>query len=264
MPIKYDSEYNKRIAKDVKNFNAKRKRAIARGYKNVPEHLKVSELKSRYTTKKAMESQLRQLRRFTQNRGYDVLKKVEKQGGAEAIKWEWNYLKSNVKLAKEFYQRQYDLLASKVGEFPGERMQLDAIAAKLQTLDLDVRYMDQSQFNSFRAAIRGFMNYPKKLKAGYRGFLSEVDLVMTMVGIDEERKKKFFNKVNTLYPEQFNYLYQKSDLISRIYELADSPIYTGGELKLNTTVDIAEDLIETLLEETDELVKEAKEKMPKV
>jgi len=255
MAIRYDKSYNAKIAQVVKRFNEKRNRAIKRGFKDVPAPIKVSDLKARYTTRSEMNKQLTQLSKFASN-GYDVLKEVENQGGAKSIKWELSYLKSNLKSAKEYYKKQYALISSKVGDFPGERMRLDAISKKLNTLDLDLAYMNQSQFNSYRAAIKEFINKPKKLAAGYRGFLTEVDNVMTMVGIDEERKKIFFDKINTLNPEQFYYLFEKSDLVSRVFELADSPVY--GDIKLNTTEDIAEELIETLLEETDELVKKAK------
>lgn len=256
MAIRYDKSYNAKIAQVVKRFNEKRNRAIKRGFKDVPAPIKVSDLKARYTTRSEMNKQLTQLSKFA-SRGYDVLKEVENQGGAKAIKWELSYLKSNLELSKEYYKKQYALIASKVGDFPGERMRLDTISKKLSTLELDLAYMTQSQFNSYRAAIKEFINKPKKMMAGYRGFLKEVDNVMTMVGIKEDKKKLFFSKIDTLTPEQFNYLFEKSDIVSRVYDLADSPTYEHG-IKLNTTEDIAEDLIETLLEETDDLVKKAK------
>lgn len=257
MAIRYDKVYNAKIAQTVKRFNEKRNRAIKRGFKNVPAPIKVSDLKARYTSRSELNKQLTQLNKFSKQ-GYDILRNVENQGGAKAIKWELSYLKSNAKAAKEFFNREYKIISSKVGDFPGERMRLDAIAKKLSTLDLDVTYMNQSQFNSYRSAINEFINKPKKSAAGYRGFLSEVEKVMTMVGIDKDTQNTFFDKISVLSHEQFNKLYQTNDLISRIYEIADSPEY-DETIKLNTTVDEARDLINTLLEETDDIVAEAQQ-----
>lgn len=257
MAIRYDSTYNAKINRVVKNFNQKRNRAIKRGFKNVPDPIKVSDLKARYTTRKELNKQLQQLANFSKGRN-DVLRKVENEGGATAIKWEYDYLKSNVKAAKEYFKKEYRLIASKVGDFPGERMRLDNIAKKLATLDLDLAYMNQSQFNSYRAAIKEYINKPKNYGAGYRGFLREVDSVMTMVGIPDSAKNTFFEKISVLTPDQFHQLYETSDLVSRIFELADSPSYSGT-IKLNTSDEEAKDLIDTLLEETDDLVAKALE-----
>lgn len=257
MAIRYDANYNAKINRVVKNFNQKRNRAIKRGFKNVPQPIKVSDLKARYTSRRELNKQLTQLTKFSRG-GDAVLRKVENQGGATAIKWELDYLKANVKAAREFFADEYRTVAAKVGDFPGERMRLDTIAKKLSTLDLDLAYMSQSQFNSYRAAINEYINKPKSYAAGYRGFLAEVEGVMRLVGIAEAEIDKFFEKFKVLTPEQFHQLYENSDLIGRVYELADSPIYEGG-LKLTTSKDETRDLIETLMEETDDLVDMAKQ-----
>ena len=255
MAIRYDKDYNAKINRVVRNFNQKRNRAIKRGFKNVPAPIKVSDLKARYTSRSEMNKQLTQLLRFSKGRD-DALRKVENEGGATAIKWEFDYLKSNLKGAKEYFNREYKIVSSKVGDFPGERMRLDNIAKKLSILDLDLAYMNQSQFNSYRSAIYEYINKPKNYGAAYRGFLSEVENVMTLVGIPEKSKKLFFDKFSVLTPEQFNTLYQTSDLISRIYDLADSPKYTG-RVQINTSKEDTIDLISTLMDETDDLVKKA-------
>ena len=257
MAIRYDANYNAKINRVVKNFNQKRNRAIKRGFKNVPAPIKVSDLKARYTSRRELNKQLTQLSRFSRG-GDAVLREIENEGGATAIKWEFDYLKSNVKAAKQFFADEYRTVAAKVGDFPGERMRLDAIAKKLSTLDLDLAYMNQSQFNSYRAAINEYINKPKSYAAGYRGFLAEVEGVMRLVGIAEGEIDKFFEKFKVLTPEQFHQLYENSDLIGRVYELADSPIYEGG-VKLTTSKDETRDLIETLMEETDDLVDMAKQ-----
>lgn len=257
MAIRYDKSYNAEIRKVVRNFNLKRNRAIKRGFKNVPAPIKVSDLKARYTTRKLLNEQLQLLSDFSSGRN-KVLQKIETTGGATAIEWEFDYLKSNEREARKYLQREYERVSRRVGEFPGERMQLDAIKKKIDTLDMNIMYMDQSQFNTYRSAIREYINKPKKQEAGYRGFLKEVDLVMSLVGIDEKTKNRFFDKFKVLNPEEFYRLYNFSDLVSRIYELADSPVYSGS-IKMNASEEDARDLIETLIEETDDLISDVKQ-----
>ena len=257
MAIRYDDGLNKELRRVVHNFNQKRKRAIKRGYHYLPSIQYVSELKARYDTKADLLRELKYLEKFNLKRD-QALKVVETSGGAKAIQWEFDYLKAHQKQAKAFFQKEYNLIASKVGKFPGERMRLNTIAKKLDTLDLDLAYMSQSQFNSYRAAINEVVNKPLKYAAGYRGFLSEVEGVMKMVGIPDTDIKKFFDNIESLTPEQFHYLYEKNDLVSRVFELADSPEY-DGTLKINTTEATATDLINTLIDESDMLVEEAKQ-----
>lgn len=258
MAIRYDANYNAKINRVVKNFNQKRNRAIKRGFKSVPPPIKVSELKARYTTRKDLNKQLDLLSKFAHGR--DVLNMIENQGGATAIAWDFDYLKANEQLARQFFVREYNRLAPKTIDFPGERMRLDNIKAKIDLLDLDIATMDQHQFNSYRATINEFINKPKNYAASYRGFLAQVERVMRYLDFDNQTIDKFFNKFSVLTPDQFHNLFEKADIISRIYELADSPVY--GELKINTTKDDAKDLVDTMMEEIDDYVKEAqKEEM---
>lgn len=255
MTIRYDPGYNAEIRRVVQNFNRKRARAYAKGFRDLPDIIKVSDLKARYETRSELNKELRMLKRFSSRK--DVLRQIENQGGAKAISWEFNYLKQNVKRAREFYLKQYQTIAKKVGRFPGERMQLDTISAKLNLLEMDLNYMNQEQFRSYKATINEYLTSGSRKRAGYRGFLSEVLNVMRMVGINEDTINRVMNKVNELTADQFFEMYNDSDLVSRIYDLADSPIY--GELKLNTDRDTAEDLINTFVEEVDDLVETAKQ-----
>ena len=255
MAIRYDANYNREISRIVKNFNTRRNRAIKRGLKNVPAPIKVSDLKARYTSRKELNRQLELIKGFSASKS--ALKKVENQGGATAIDWEFQYLKSNAKAAKEFFGREYALLLPKYNDFPGERMRLDNLRAKMSILDLDVTYMDQSQFNAYRSTIKEYINKPSNYAAGYRGFLSQVENIMKYLGFPDTTINTFFDKMKTLTPEQFHRMYEESSLVSRIFELADSPTYTGT-LKLNTSDDDAKEFIDELLEQADDLIEEAK------
>ena len=135
MAIRYDSGYNAEIRRVVRNFNSKRKRALAKGFKNLPDIVKVSDLKARYETRTSLNRELRALRQFSKG-GKDILKVIENRGGATATAWEFKYLKQNVKEARNYFLRQYKLLAGKVGRFPGERLRIENIIDKINFLSI--------------------------------------------------------------------------------------------------------------------------------
>ena len=258
MAIRYTKAYNKEIRQAVKHFNSVRNTLNKRGIKLTPSPLKVSELKARYQTRRELNRELTLLNKVSSSSD-KLLKRVENQSGASSVKWELDYLKLNTKKAIEYFQHEADIERKRLPEFPGERLRLDALEQKIQYLKMDVDYMNQEQFRSYRSAIREYMAVPGKQKGGYRGFLNEIEGVMRLVGYDDTTINRFFDKFKVLTPSQFQDIYETSDLISRIYELADSPIYSGS-IKMNTSTGDAKEMIDTLLEETDELVAKAKGK----
>lgn len=254
MAIRYSKELNARLRREVDNYNKKRKRAIQRGFRQLPPAMKVSELKARYTVKSDLDREINRLRKFNIT---DALEKVETQGGVDSTSWELKYLKGNVANARDYFEREYQRVSKRVSKFPGEAERLNNIKAKIDILDIDLSYMNQDQFRSAKRAIFEYVEAPAKRKAGYRGFLTEVDLVMQRLGYSSDEIDSVLDKFNELKPEQFLYAYDHFDIISRIYELADSPIYGG--LKMNTTDEDAENLVDTLKDEVDGIIKDAKE-----
>lgn len=253
MAIRYNKALNARLRREVDNFNKKRKRAIQRGFRQLPPAMKVSELKARYTVKSDLDRELNRLRRFNVT---NALERVETQGGIDSTSWELKYLKGNVRNARDYFQRELNRQSKRVAKFPGEAERLNNIKAKIDILDIDLSYMNQEQFRSARRAIYEYVEAPAKRKAGYRGFLTEVDLVMQRLGYSSDEIDSVLDKFNELSPDQFLYAYDHFDIISRIYELADSPIYGG--LKLNTTEKDGENLVDTLMEQVDGVITDAK------
>lgn len=252
MAIRYDAALNADLRNAVRNFNKKVVRAEKRGFRNLPDLVKVSELKSRYKNRSALVREINRLKNF--NRG-DILTQVENKGGAKAVSWQFGFVRSNIKDARAYFQREYNRVSKRAARFPGERLYLDNIAAKIELLDMNITYMSQSQFRSTMATVREFYNAPANRMAQYRGFLSEVEWVMEKTGISEKQRDQFFKKFGRLTPSQFLYAYDNNDIINKIYSLYHKT--SDGEAYL-TDEDDAEELINELLEETDEIVADAK------
>lgn len=252
MAIRYDSEYNARLAREVRNYNKRRNRAVKRGFTNLPPTVKVSDLKARYTSRNDLERELKVLRQFRQK---DLFKKIENRGGVKAIPWEFENLKANTQAMKKYFNREYERVSKRVGRFPGERNYLDNIQAKIAILDLDVDYMTQQQFRSAKAILSEFTTSAEMRKSQYRGFLNEVDWLMEKLGIPEQRKNEFFKKFEQLTPQQFLYVYDNNDIIAKVYSLyrkgGDGDTYITDE-------ENAEDLLDELMDEADDMVNDAK------
>lgn len=254
MAIRFTKDIEAQVIRDVKLFNAKRSKAIKQGYKHVPPVLTVAELKSRYDTKGQLMGELEHIRSFSVSK--DAMKEVELSGGAKAIQWEIDDLKRNLQYAKDWLGREFSTVRGLMYKMPGERTRLSNVIAKRAILEQDIEMLDQRSFDTYKGVIDDFYNAGVKRDAGYRGFLSEVELVMRRIGVDEKTIDEFFDTINTLTPNQFMLLYENEELIKKVYSLADSP--TFGGFKLNTDEKDAKETIDTLLEYKDELVKKGK------
>lgn len=254
MAIRYNKNLNEKVRNAVRNYNARISRMEKRGVSRLPQKIMVSELKSRYNTRAELD---RELSRISTLGRKNVIKSVTTSGGAKVADWQYTYAKTNRKSAKEYFEKEYARLNKRTARFPGERMLLDNASAKINLLSRPLDSLNQQQFRSIVATINEFATSTQQLKNSYRGFLSEVEWVMNMVGIDEETKETFFKKFKTLSPEQFLYAYDNNDIINRIYQLYQKD-YGEEEARLNVGNEEAENLINMLMEQADVMIEEAK------
>lgn len=258
MAIKFDKALNSEIERTVKNYNQNRNRAFKRGFKKLPPAAKVSELKARYTSRTALEKELNRLRQFKSS----GLTEVETRGGAKVLNWELNYLRKIANEAKKYYDREILSTQRYLGKFKNQRdigkeEHLNALLDKRAFLDSNIMDLNQKDYQTFQATVYEYTQYHYRSGRAYRGFLSEVEAVMTMVGIDKDEIDSFMKNFKVLSPEEFVYLYNNSDMVARIYELADSP--SLGKLKLNISPVAAKEKIKALLEQQDDLIRQAQE-----
>ena len=253
MAIRFDKNLNQDIYKVVRNYNARRKYMISKGYHNIPDSVTVSELKSRYTLRNDLTQELKRLRNLKTE---DLQRKIETDGGVKAVKWKYDYIKQNQENAIDYFERELKRVSKRQLKYPGESRQVDLINAKINLLKTNIDYMNQDQFRSAYSTVSEFMKSGVNLKARYRGFLHEVEEVMNTLGYSEETKNKFFNKFKKLTPSQFLYAYNNNDLIARVYQLYFRKEDTGNVI-LNTTDDTATDILDTLLEQADDIIQDA-------
>ena len=254
MAINFNSNFNQEIRSIVRNYNKRRNNMIQKGYTNVPDLVRVSELKKRYESRSDLNRELNRLKNLSR---IGILRKVENEGGAKAVAWKFQYVKTNLKNTQEYFTKELQRIQKRAAMYPSERQRIDTIQAKLNLLNLDISDMNQDQFRSAVAATNEFANSVRQRKESYRGFMREVDIVMQTLGLQDAVRDKFFKKFEKLTPEQFLYAYDNNPIITRVYELYFKR-NDDGSVQLNTTDDNAEELINILMEEADDIILDAK------
>lgn len=255
MGIRFTPEYNKRIASAVRNFNRTRKRAELAGVpKNrLPRAVKVSELKASYKTRSDLNKAISHLENFSRKATNERIS----IGDSKTTKWNYQYVKENQDLAKQYFENEYKRVNKRVARFPGERNYLNTISAKIKTLGKDISKLDDKEYQASLNAVNEFLGAASVRKSQYRGFLSEVELVMDTLNIDSKRKDYFFKKFEQLTPNQFLYAYDNNDIIARVYELYFKR-KDNGEIQLNTDAESANEIIDSLFEQIDVIIQDAK------
>ena len=256
MAIRFTPEYNKRIAKVVKNYNASVRKANKQGKMRkdrLPELTSVETLKKSYSKRADLERELKTLESFS--------RKSAKAGYAVGISnYDIDVIRKNRRATIKHFEHVAETIKKKATtNYPLQTARYKAIEANLKILKKRPSEATEEELKTMLANVTKYRKNFERQATGYRGFMSEIDLIMERVGISDTERDAFFEKFSKLTPEEFEDLYSKNDLISRIYELADSPKYTKNELHLYASEDQAKNLINTLMNEADMLIAEVKQ-----
>lgn len=256
MAIRFTPEYNKRIAKIVKNYNASVRKANKQGKMRkdrLPDLTSAEILKKSYTKRADLERELRTLEAFS--------RKSARAGYAIGISnYDIDVIRKNRRATIKHFEHVAETIKKKATtNYPLQTARYKAIEANLKILRKRPSEATEEELRTMLANVNKYRKNFERQATGYRGFMSEIDLIMERVGISGTDRDAFFEKFTKLTPEEFEDLYEKNDIISRIYELADSPKYTNNKLHLYASEDEARDLVTTLMEEADMLIAEVKQ-----
>lgn len=245
MAINYDSALNARMSRIVRNYNRRVEGT------NAPK-VSVARLRKNYYRRADLNRELKNLEAFTKKTAF-------KDPTAKVSDYDKELIKANRDATIKFLEEKLGYLHKRhKSGFPIEQAQFKNIELNIENLKKDINIASQIELGAMAGEVNEYRKSFEERGAGYRGFLSEVEFVMGNVGIPKAQRDEFFEKMKQLNPHEFLEMYNNSDLIARIYDLADSP--TVGGVKLNTTVEDAKEKIETLLEEIDVLIDDVKDK----
>lgn len=256
MAIRFTPEYNKYIRKTVNEYNRKVQRANTEGKVkkvDLPEMASVKTLKKSYLHRSDLDKELANLKAFSR-------KSARQQVVGNVTRYQLDMIKANREKTIEFFEHKADVIRKKATSgYPLQKDRLVAIEENLGILKKGVEGATEDELKAMSAYVNKYRGSFERQATGYRGFLSQVDLVMDDIKIPKEKQDELFNKLSKLDEEEFMDLYEKNDLIDDIFNLADSPKLTGGEFVLKDE-QRAKDLIDTLLRDIDLMIAEVKSK----
>lgn len=250
--IHYTDSYNDRIRRVVDNYNRKITRAHKAGYRkrDLPRPVTVKQLKRGYNNRRDLDRELKNLEMFsTEKLAKDPLQKVNK--------YDLELIEANREGVRKQQLNYARILRSKVAKgMPLGEAEISGYKRRADLFNKDINQLTNAELYEMKQLVENYRDSFSKQSAGYRGFLTEIEFVLNNTGVSPSQRDELLEKLTKLSPEEFFYIYHESDLVERIYDLADSPTY--GEMKLNTDVQKARDLVEMLFTQIDGLIKDAK------
>ena len=256
MAIRFTPEYNKYIRKTVNEYNRKVQRANTEGKVkkvDLPEMASVKTLKKSYLHRSDLDKELANLKAFSR-------KSARQKVVGNVSRYQINMINANREKTIEFFEHKADVIRKKATSgYPLQKDRLVAIEENLGILKKGVEGATEDELKAMSAYVNKYRGSFERQATGYRGFLSEVDLIMDNVGISQDKQDEFFKKLSKLDEEEFMDLYEKEDIINDIYNIAESPKLTGGELYIKDK-QRAKDLIDGLLSKIDSMIENVKAK----
>ena len=257
MAIRFTPKYNEYANEIVRNYNrrvrsANKEAKIPKKY--LPDTVSLRSLKKNFTTRKDLNRELENLKMFSR----ESVRQLYTVGDKTFTQYELDLVKKQKDPTIQYYQELYNLYEPKIEKgYYAEKARVALIQDTLEILRKDEENLTGEDVDIIKSAIDEYRRSYARRGGAYRGFLSEVEWVMTQVGVEKADRDRFFKKLESVDQDQFFRIYNQSDIIERVYELADSPTYGG--MKLNASKEDARELIDTLLEEIDMIIEETKE-----
>ena len=217
MAIRFTKGYNKQIYNTVRNFNRKIKRLQEKGVSGLPGTISTKELKTNFQTRKDLNKQLKLYSRFGER---SATEKVITPGGSKTSKWELGYLKSNVKGAIKFLEKEKEKSIKSNSEYRILRKDYqNNLQYKIDLLGGGLDFSSPRAFAAQKEVINAFLSNEERMIRGREKWLEIANKAAAKADIDEGIIKKLNNLMEGLDEQQFTDLFHEEGIIKRVYEL---------------------------------------------
>ena len=152
MAIRFDEDLNKRILRDVKNFNAKVRynKNKTRGKGMLPRLISTKVIKDKYSDK-SRDELIKQLELYETFGSRSALTKVD---GSRLSKWEYDYFEANREKTRNFYEKEItdleNIIDGKPEVYSRQNERLTNLMRKKEKLDKDLSSLDEDEIKSLR------------------------------------------------------------------------------------------------------------------
>ena len=221
--IRYDKKLNAEIRRIVSNFNAKVARLEKKNYSNLPERVRISELKDTYYTRSDLRYRLKQLQKFSE-RGIEQA--VITKGGVTTTKYELAVMKQNIRRTKAYLTRQIKSFSSITPHVAGVKQArslaqmgdetLTNLKAKRSALNKMVDRLSPSEFTSFRKYAN--LQYTNMTRRNaiflWDSYMQLIDDLAFRAGLDKDKVNDFKAKLLKMNPNKFYMMFKDEQLFT--------------------------------------------------
>lgn len=255
MAIRYDENLNKRILRDVKNFNAKVRynKTKTRGKGMLPRLLSTREIKAKYSdkTRAELEKQLSLYESFGKRSSLDRV------DGSRLSKWEKDYFEQNRAKTAEFFQQEIAdlerIIKGKPEMYARQNERLINLKRKEAKLDKDITFLTEDEIKSLRNVYSYAERSEEVKQKGFRLYLSQLTRTMVTLGYSKQDIESLLQKFDTLSENEFFEMMQNEDIIDAVYDLIDSP-KGRGQYELMTDERRARAIVTDIQNQADALI----------
>ena len=259
MAIRFTPEYNSKIRRVIKNYNAKVDRANAANLKRVPDRITTAQLKSAYRTRSELERRLDQLAKFNMQKTKDIVKV-----GAENMrlsKWEWESLNRNryatMRKVEAELARQKKIDRARKRILPSEHTrQLKNTISSLKVKPVKASF---KQLKRIKAIVDRYGERRVETdQQFYENFFDMLWSSVPYVDADEETIQYIHDMLEQLTPQQLLDMYHNEQDIKDIVEDYNKYIDTQGYAITDREVASKNEALENLADILPKLVEKYK------
>lgn len=213
MSVRYDKQFNKEIARIVRNYNAKITSLQKKGFKYLPEKETITNIKQAWDTRYDIKRRLKQLKSFSQ-RGAE--KEITLKSGMVTTRYTLRVMKQDRRLALRRLQKRYEHTANLVprsttsnqGFTLGQMMmnpKLLNMKSKLERL----KAKDFAENVGAGELLKGVLQFNKAREKQFKDyFIENLSNLARMYGIESEQLDKLTKIINSMDGDEFMDLYE--------------------------------------------------------
>ena len=236
--VRYDAEYNSKIARTVANFNKKVARLNKAGVPNIPAKVSVRDIKSRFDNRSDLNYYLRDLQRFSK-RGAEKTVTIK---GKEFTRYDVDIFRRRLKNERARVRRE--LKQTSTSPFP---VRHDLYAATLRAREERLGQNWESLLTSRLG--QKLINEPIRRSETYDNYLEILFQDAYVIDFDEDKINYIKNRLLKLKPRQFVKALENDPNIQFIFDYYHALTRSGAEIE-------ATDAFEQLYNNIDAIVEQ--------
>lgn len=256
MAIRFDDNLNKRILRDVKNFNAKVRynKTKTRGKGMLPSLLSTKQIKNKYSDKTKAEL-IKQLEIYESFGKRNALTRGNEN--SRISNWELNRFKQNFQKTFDFYEQEISDLKRIIGDKPEyylkQHNRLQTLEDKKEFLQKDLESLSEDEIKIMRSVYNYAERSEEVKRQGFRLYLSQLERLLMIRKVPKEQREALLNKFDVLTENEFTEMIRAEDMMDRIYTIVNSP-KGRGKYELTTDDENADEVIKKIYANVDDII----------